>query len=77
MWAHLHRQGISRPVHRGADHAGPRVGGITRARTVRTTVADPADSGGPDLVRRRFTAGRPDELQLADFTYVPLTCAFY
>jgi hypothetical protein len=53
------------------------VGGITRARTVRTTVADPADSGGPDLVRRRFTAGRPDELQLADFTYVPLTCAFY
>jgi len=39
---------------------------------VRTTVADPAHSRAPDLVKRNFTAQRPGELHVADFTYVPL-----
>ena len=46
--------------------------GVTRARTVRTTVADPAHSRAPDLVKRDFTAERPGQLHVADFTYVPL-----
>jgi transposase InsO family protein len=47
--------------------------GVTRARTVRTTVADPAATRAPDLVHRCFTASRPDALWVADFTYVPMT----
>ena len=46
--------------------------GVARARTVRTTVADPAHSRAPDLVKRNFTAPRPGQLHVADFTYVPL-----
>ena len=46
--------------------------GATRARRVRTTVADPAASRAPDLVRRQFKATRPGQLPVADFTCVPL-----
>jgi ABC-type lipoprotein export system ATPase subunit len=45
---------------------------VTRGRRVRTTVADPAASRAPDLVRRQFKASRPGQLHVADFTYVPL-----
>jgi putative transposase len=73
MWEHLNRQGITVAkctVERLMRANGWR--GITRARTVRTTVADPAHSRAPDLVRRNFTAERPGQLHVADFTYVPL-----
>src|SRR5258708_27199365 len=46
--------------------------GVTRARTVRTTIPDPAHTRAPDLVQRNFKAGRPGKLHVADFTYVPL-----
>ncbi len=46
--------------------------GVTRARTARTTIPDPAHRRAPDLVRRNFTADRPGRLHVADFTYVPL-----
>jgi len=46
--------------------------GVTRARTTRTTIPDPAQTRAPDLVRRNFTADRPGQLHVADFTYVPL-----
>jgi transposase InsO family protein len=39
-------------------------------------VTDPAASRAPDLVRRQFTAARPDQLWVADFTYVTLACGF-
>jgi putative transposase len=45
--------------------------GVQRGRKARTTVADPAAARPPDLVERRFTAARPDQLWLADITYVP------
>ena len=73
MWEHLNRQGITVArctVERLMRAHGWR--GVTRARTVRTTVADPAHSRAPDLVRRNFTAERPGQLHVADFTYVPL-----
>jgi hypothetical protein len=47
--------------------------GVTRARTVRTTVTEPTATRASDLVYRRFTAERPDVLWVADFTYVPMT----
>jgi putative transposase len=35
-------------------------------------VPDPAASRAPDLVHRQFTASRPGQLHVADFTYVPM-----
>jgi transposase InsO family protein len=46
--------------------------GVTRARTTRSTIPDPAATRAPDLVNRNFTAQRPGQLHVADFTYVPL-----
>jgi transposase InsO family protein len=43
--------------------------GVVRARTVRTTERDPAAARAPDLVKRRFHAARPNELDVADFTF--------
>jgi putative transposase len=42
-----------------------------RGKRRRTTIVDPAVPPAPDLVQRRFTAERPDELWLADITYLP------
>src|SRR5271166_3847964 len=73
MWAHLQRQGI--PVARCTVERIMRKHGwrgATRARTIRTTERDPAAARAPDLVRRRFHASRPNVLDVADFTYVPL-----
>jgi transposase InsO family protein len=77
MWAHLRRQGI--PVARCTVErlmAANGWRGATRARKVRTTVTDPAAARAPDLVKRHFKAERPDQLWVADFTYVPLACGF-
>jgi len=73
MWEHLNRQGI--PVARCTVERLMRANGwrgVTRARTVRTTIPDPAHTRAPDLVQRNFKAGRPGQLLVADFTYVPL-----
>jgi putative transposase len=77
MWAWLNRQGI--PVAKCTIERLKRAHGwrgATRARRTRTTAADPAASRAPDLVRRRFTAARPGQLHVADFTYVPLAAGF-
>jgi putative transposase len=42
-----------------------------RGKRRRTTIPDPAAAPAPDLVGRRFTAERPNELWLADITYLP------
>jgi putative transposase len=59
-------------VHGGAADARDRWRGATRARTVRTTVADPAAARAADLVKRCFRAPAPGLLHVADVTYVPL-----
>lgn len=43
--------------------------GASRAKKRFTTHADPAAVRAPDLVKRDFTATRPDQLWVADFTY--------
>jgi len=43
--------------------------GASRAKKRFTTYADPAAVRAPDLVKRDFTATRPDQLWVADFTY--------
>jgi transposase InsO family protein len=45
-------------------------GAKRRGKPWRTTTPDPAAQRPPDLVDRDFTAERPDELWLADFTYL-------
>src|SRR5215218_1475217 len=42
-----------------------------RGKRRRTTIPDPAAAPAPDLVGRRFTAARPNQLWLADITYLP------
>ena len=60
----------------GDERGGAAWRGATRARRVRTTIADAAAARAPDLVRRRFRAARPDALHVADFTYVPMVIGF-
>jgi putative transposase len=45
-------------------------GAKRRGKPWRTTTPDPAADRAPDLVDRDFTASRPDELWVADFTYL-------
>ena len=44
--------------------------GAVRGKPCRTTVADEAQDRPMDLVKRQFTAGRPNQLWVADITYV-------
>lgn len=44
--------------------------GCHNAKTKRTTVPGPSPVAADDLVRRDFTATRPDEVWLSDFTYI-------
>ena len=45
--------------------------GVCRRKRVTTTVRDPRDRVVPDLVDRDFYASAPDELSVADATYIP------
>jgi transposase InsO family protein len=49
--------------------AGEGIRGASRARKRFTTRSDPAALRAPDLLKRDFTASRPDRSWVADFTY--------
>jgi putative transposase len=72
MWKALGRAGEQ--VGRGRVQRLMRSDGIQgakrRGRPWRTTTPDPAGHRRPDLVGRAFRAERPDELYVADFTYL-------
>ena len=46
------------------------IAGVVRGKPRRTTIPDPAAARAPDLVNRQFTATRPNQLWVSDFTYV-------
>ncbi|WP_413451243.1 IS3 family transposase [Georgenia phoenicis] len=77
MWKHLNR--IGRPVARCTVERLMRNAGLqgaVRGRTRRTTI--PAKDGirAGDLVNRDFTASAPNQLWVADFTYVATWAGF-
>jgi putative transposase len=50
--------------------------GVTRRKYHGTTRRDPGAPPAPDLVERTFTAERPDQLWVADITYIPTGAGF-
>lgn len=71
IWRQLNREGIQ--VGRGrVARLMRRLGlvGVLRGKTVRTTIQDKDGVRAADLVKRQFTAGAPNRLWVADFTYV-------
>jgi putative transposase len=62
---HVGRKRVAR-LMRGAG-----LRGVSRRKWVTTTKRDRAAESAPDLVERDFTANGPDQLWVADITYVP------
>src|SRR5690606_30979340 len=75
IWRELGRQGVRTArctVERLMRDLGLR--GTVRGQTIRTTVADETDLRPMDLVDRDFSASRPSQLSVSDFTHLA-TCA--
>jgi putative transposase len=71
VWRQLHREGIPAArctVARLMRDLG--LQGARRGKKIRTTVRDDGHERAADLLRRDFTASRPSERWVADFTYV-------
>jgi putative transposase len=71
VWRQLRREGISVArctVERLMRRQGLR--GVIRGKVVRTTISEPKAARALDLVQREFKAERPNQLWVADFTYV-------
>ncbi len=77
VWRALNREGIA--VARCRVERLMRVMGLAgrvRGRACRTTRADASVSRPPDLVDRHFAASAPDQLWVADITYVATWSGF-
>jgi putative transposase len=55
---------------------GAGLAGVSRRKGVRTTRRDSRGRPAPDLVQRQFTADAPDQLWVADITYIPTRAGF-
>ena len=53
-----------------------KIHGVSRRKGFTTTVRDRDARPAPDLVERKFTAAAPDQLWVADITYVPTWAGF-
>ena len=77
VWRQLIREGIGVArctVERLMREMG--LAGAIRGRKFKTTVADEAADRPADLVQRDFTANRPNQLWVADLTYVSTWAGF-
>ena len=77
IWRQLHREGI-RAARCTVERLMRREGlqGVVRGRKKRTTIPAPLDELPLDRVQRQFVASRPNELWIADFTYVATWSGF-
>lgn len=71
--AHGKRVGVNR-VARLMTEAG--LEGVSRRKGTRTTMRSEDTRPAPDLVDRDFTAESPDQLWVADITYIPTWAGF-
>jgi transposase InsO family protein len=71
-WLALRRAGVEvgRDRVKRLMRANGLQGAKRRGKPWRTTTPDPGAQRPPDLVDRHFSASRPDELWVADFTYL-------
>ena len=71
VWRQLQREGVQvarcTVARLMRQHS---IQGVWRGKGKRTTVYDPELQRADDLVNRQFTASRPNQLWVADFTYV-------
>ena len=77
VWKQLGRESISAArctVERLMKHLG--LQGVRRGRRCITTIPDDAAHKPLDWVQRQFTAARPNQLWVADITYVPTWSGF-
>jgi putative transposase len=77
VWRQLNREGVAVArctVERLMRADG--LHGVVRGARTRTTRPDPAAARPEDLVERRFSAGRPNQLWVVDFTYVATWAGF-
>jgi transposase InsO family protein len=77
VWRQLHREGIA-VARCTVERLMRRLGleGVRRGKAHKTTMADPAAARPADLVERDFSATRPNQLWVADLTYVPTWSGF-
>ena len=78
VWRQLHREGIAVArctVERLMREMGLQ-GAVRGRRYKRTTIADEAAERPADLVQRDFSAKRPNQLWVADLTYVATWAGF-
>jgi transposase InsO family protein len=71
VWRQLHREGLPAArcsVARLMRDLG--LEGARRGKKIRTTIRDDGHDRASDLLRRHFTASRPNQRWVADFTYV-------
>ncbi len=78
VWRQLKREGIEVArctVERLMGDLG--LQGVRRGKRVKTTIGDDSAARPADLVQRDFTADRPNQLWVADFTYVSTWLGFF
>lgn len=71
VWQQFQREGITVArctVERLMHKHG--IEGVRKGKTCCTTIPGSTPAPAPDLVQRNFTAEHPDQLWLADFTYI-------
>ena len=77
----IHAELATRGIHVGRKRVarllrGAGLHGVSCRKQFRTTVRDETARPAPDLVDRQFTAAGPDQLWVADITYVPTWAGF-